>query len=249
MTTTTPIHTTASLRAMPLRERYDALRECVEDGSRFDPDESLLHDLAPLCSRATWPKGREHPTLANYARANRWNFPRGPRAIGDKLPPSLAASSPDALYRLMHVFRPVVKMRDRDFYQTGVFRIYSAGRRFACVVAFQKRELELGFYCPRADLFVPEEPQFPQEIAAAVHADESRYYTDAAHRAAVIAAHRPAWDAHRAAEEAYREQGEVVPWSSGLMRCANPTGQAWARLVVAVANTAWDLYPGNGFKV
>lgn len=213
--------------------------------------------LPPPLHAQALAQGREHPSLTNYARANRWNYPEHPLAFGEKLPPSLSASSPEALYRLLHVVEParlVATAKGRDYYQGGVFRFYSPDRRYLCWAAFQKRELELSFYCPPTDLFLPEEPVWPESLRVQPQTEEelaSWYVPETGGWATFL--RRPenhaTFTAHRAAEEAYRTQGLVVPWSSGRMRCQRPAGQAWARLIVAVANTPWDLYPGNNFRV
>lgn len=54
---------------------------------------------------------------------------------------------------------------------------------------------------------------------------------------------------HREAQDAYQNQGIVVPWSSGRMRCKREAGQAWMNLIVTIASTPQDIYPGNSFTV
>ena len=246
-------HTVASLKAMPLAARYDALREIVESGGDIGED-SLKYVLPALCLRKTWPKGREHPTLSGYGRANRWNFKEGPHPIGEsRLPPSLAATSPDALYRLMHVVRPSRIVTDpSDYYKGGVFRFYSADRRYLCWVGFHKCEVELSFYCPQGDLFVPEEPEFPREFSPPhfeTHEELLAFTSQGGTHDRLRAEHPGRWEAYRDAQDAFNHQGIIVPWSSGRMRCKRPAGQAWMRLVVAVASTPWMIYGGNNFKV
>lgn len=251
----------ASLRALPLAARYDAMRAIIEQGQNVEwargQAESLPDVFRRLCTRKHWPSGRQHPDMPGYARANRWNYPAQSLGLGVKLPPSLSASSPEALYRLLHVVEParlVARAQTRDYYQGGLFKFYSPDRRYLCWIAFQKRELELSFYCPRGDLFLPEEPVWPESLRVQPQTEEERanwYVPETGGWATFIRRpeNRATFDAYQAAETAYREQGLVVPWSSGRMRCQRLAGQAWARLIVAVANTPWDLYPGNGFRV
>jgi hypothetical protein len=238
-----------ALKTLKGAARYDAMREVIETEGDIE-DECADDVFRRLCVRRTWPKRLgKHPTLSSYGRANRWNF--NPLHRGDKetpdqpfqLAPSLSASSPDALYRLMHAvepFRIVTRAKLGDYYKGGVFRFYSRDRRFMCWVGFHKHEIDLTFYCPREDLFIPSEPTWPEALRCEYKDWE-----------AVIAKpeNRVLYDEHHAAQELYNEQGVIVPWCSGRMRCKNPDGAAWMRLVVAVANTPQLIYGGNNFRV
>lgn len=251
-----PKVTVTALRAMPLAQRYDAVREVIERRGEIG-DECLDAVFRDMCIRRTWPKDREHPSSPCFGSANRWNFNPDPKPdySDHELPPSLKASSPDALYRLMHVVEPArLVAKSRDYYKGGVFRFYSADRRYVCWVGFHKCEVDLTFYCPRGDLFVSDKPEWPASLRAEPKTEEEarNWY---AHpdggwsKFLSIPENRVAFDAYRSAEKAYHDQGIVVPWCSGRMRCKRPAGQAWMRLIVAVANTPWDIYPGNNFKV
>ena len=251
-----PMVTMESLRAMPLAQRYDAMREVIESGGDVE-DDSLDSVFRRLCIRRTWPKGREYPSSPCFGSANRWNFNVDPKPdySDHELPPSLKATSPDALYRLLHVVEPArLVTKTRDYYKGGVFRFYSADRRYVCWVGFHKCEVDLTFYCPRGDLFIPDEPVFPESLRAQPRTKEEAEHWYDHHdggwpKFLAIPENRAVFDAHRAADREYREQGIIVPWCSGRMRCKRPAGQAWMRLVVAVANAEWDIYPGNNFRV
>lgn len=251
-----PVTTMEALRAMPLAARYDALREVIERRGEVE-DECLDTALRKLCIRRTWPKGREYPTSPSFGIANRWNFNDNPKPDWSDfdLPPSLKASSPKALYRLLHAIEPArLVTKPSDYYKGGVFRFYSVDRRYVCWVGFHKCEVELSFYCPRGDLFVPDEPAWPESLRAEPKTeDEAKHWYDPEtggwYQFLAVPENAATFAAHRTAEDAYRKQGIIVPWSSGRMRCKRPAGQAWMRLIVAVANTPWDIYPGNNFRV
>lgn len=247
--------TVESLRALPLAQRYDVVREVIERGGDVE-DESLDGVFRRLCIRRTWPKGRVYPSSPCFGSANRWNFNVDPKPdySDHMLPPSLSASSPDALYRLMHVVEPSrLVAKSRDYYKGGVFRFYSADRRYVCWVGFHKCEVDLTFYCPRGDLVIPDAPTFPESLRVQPQTEEEarNWHAEGGGWAKFLAIpeNRAAFDAYRAADDQYRNQGAVVPWCSGRMRCKRPAGQAWMRLVVAVANAEWDIYPGNNFRV
>lgn len=250
-------YTPESLKAMPLPQRYDAMREVIEQ--RLDIGDVILADeFRRLCVRRTWPKERKHPTFYGFGKADRWNFnplyKTGSTEHPFKLPPSMSASSPDALYRLLHVVCPhSFGLRDGDYYQGEVFRFYSPNRRQMCAVMFQKHELQLVFLCRKRDLFVPDEPTWPEEFRSKTTEEERLHWTDSEEwwkrkRIEVPNADEALAKYHKA-RDAYDNQGLIVPWCSRRMRCKTPEGQAWMRLVVAVANTAWDLYHGNNFRV
>lgn len=255
-----PPHTVQSLKAMPLAARYDAIRECVEDEKRLDEDVSLRYDLAPLFIRRTAGKPKEGETKdarerISYGRADRWNFKQPPYDnIRDMhLPPSLKASSPEALYRLMHFIRPKKLVSPMDYYKGGIFRFFSPDRRYLCWVGFHKCEVELSFYCPRKDLFIPEDPPWPEALRLEPKTQEeaNNWYNPGGAWETFIKQpeNHKLFMAHREAQDAYQDQGIVVPWSSGKMRCKNEQGQAWMRLIVTLANTRHDIYPGNSFSV
>lgn len=254
-----PQHTLASLKAMPRAARYDAIRECVEDESRLDEDTSLRYDILPLFIRRTAGKPKDGETEEQrvrvcYGRADRWNFKQPPYEIGDMmLPPSLSATSPDALYRLMHFVRPKKLASPMDYYKGGIFRFFSPDRRYLCWVAFHKCEIELSFYCPRADLFIPEDPPWPDALKLEPKTQEEadNWYKEDGPWLTFLREpeNHKLFMAHREAQDAYRDQGTVVPWSSGKMRCKREAGQAWMRLIVTLANTRQSIYPGNSFSV
>jgi len=250
--------TVQSLKAVPLARRYDAMREVIETGGGVE-DESLPEVFRKLCTRRSWPKGKPEPDggLPHYGSANRWNFNPEHRIDSDdskvpfKLPPSLTATSPDALYRLLQVVRPgrIVAGRS-DYYKGGMFRFFSADRRYVCWVGFHHRELELSFYCPAGDLFIPSEPEWP--FTYEDEAEERLHRTDPTkwvQQKFAVPGNREKADAYKAARKAWQDQGLIVPWCSRRMKCARPAGQAWMRLIVAVANTPWNLYYGNNLRV
>lgn len=250
-----PQHTLASLKAMSRAARYDAIRECVEDDSRLNEDTSLRYDLAPLIFRRTARKPKEGESeesrmRVSYGRADRWNFQHDPWA---HLPPSLKATSPDALYRLMHFIQPKKLVSPMDYYKGGIFRFFSPDRRYLCWVAFHKCEVELTFYCPKGDLFVPEDPPWPDALRLEPQTQEEadNWYKPGGTWESFLKQpeNHKVFMAHREAQDAYRDQGIVVPWSSGKMRCKNEQGQAWMRLITAIASTPQCIYGGNDFSV
>lgn len=255
--TTRKVMTLDALKALKGAARYDAMREVIETGG--DIEEECTNDVfRRLCIRRTWPKKRGDGVVAEFGRANRWNFKPydDPTSKEESMfPPSRSASSPDALYRLLHVvepFRLVTRGDKGDYYKGSIFRFYSHDRRYLCWVGFHKHELNLSFYCPPEDLFIPQRPAWPDELRAEPQTREEAATwwepeTGGWHKH--VEKHRDAFDAHSAAERAYETQGVIVPWCSERMRCKNPDGQAWMRLVVAVANTPWLIYGGNNFRV
>jgi hypothetical protein len=249
-------YTLQSLKAMPLAARYDAIRECFEDGGCLAADVSLRHDIPTLCIRRTAKKSAPlmKGQYISYGRADRWNFRQPPYDVGDMmLPPSLSATSPDALYRLMHFIRPKKLVSPMDYYKGGIFRFFSPDRRYMCWVGFHKCELELMFFCPKEDLIVPEDPPWPDALKLEPQTQEEAdnwYKPDGTWFQFITRPeNRALFNAHRAAQDAYREQGIVVPWSSGKMRCKREAGQAWMRLMVTIANTRHNISPGNDFSV
>lgn len=246
-----------SLKALPLTKRYDAFRKLFEKGGGVR-DYMLTKAFQELCIRKTWPKGKVI-RAATFGRANRWNFNpesthenRG--SVPFELPPSLH-DSPKALYRLLHVIEPTrICLKHDDYYQGGVCRFFSPDRRFFCWVGFQKHELELSFYCRSEDLFIPKEPELPEalrcnpqtqeEFAAWLEPETGGWVT-----ALKDPVNRALFDDFRNAEKAYRDQGIIVPWCSERMKCKSPSGQAWMRLIVTIANTEQMLYGGNSFSV
>lgn len=250
----TKIHTIESLRAMPLTARYEAIRECVENPTVLSEDVSFKHEIPALCIRRTSLKKYAKRTWVEFGRANRWNFKQPPYEPGDmKLPPSLAATSPDALYRLLHFVEPKRFAAPLDYYKGGIFRFFSPDRRYICWVCFHKCEIDLTFLCPRRDLMVPKEPEWPESLRlepkTSVEA-EGWYRKDGPwERFLKRPENKVLFDAYRAARKAYEGQGTIVPWSSGKMRCRREAGQAWMRLIVTIASTPMEIYSGNSFKV
>lgn len=252
-------HTVLSLKVMPLAARYDAIRECIEDEGRLDEDTSLRHDIPALFIRRTARKPKdgeteEQHTRISYGRANRWNFKEPPYDIRDMhLPPSLSATSPDALYRLMHFVQPKKFVSPMDYYKGGIFRFFSPDRRYLCWVGFHKCEVDLTFFCPRGDMFIPEDPPWPDALRLEPKTQEEadNWYKPGGTWESFLKQpeNHKVFMAHREAQDAYRNQGIVVPWSSGKMRCQREAGQAWMRLIVALANTPRVIYPGNNFSV
>ncbi len=242
-------HTIESLKAMPLAARYEAIREGVEQPDLFSEDVSLLHEITGLCVRRTLPKKYAQRRWTEFGRANRWNFDEE----AELLPPSLTASSPDALYRLMHFVRPKKFVAKMDYYKGGIFRFFSPDRRYLCWVAFHKCEIDLGFFCPQKDLMIPVDPPWPESLRLEPKTEEEAkgWYNENGPWQRFLAQpeNRVVFDAHRAAQDAYRAQGIVVPWCSRKMRCQRAAGQAWMRLIVTIANTPMDIYPGNSFTV
>jgi len=242
-------HTLQSLKAMPLAARYDAIREGVEDPEMFDEDVSLTHEILTLCLRRTLPKKHAERRWTEFGRANRWNFDDN----ADLLAPSLSASSPDALYRLLHFVGPKKLRSPIDYYKGGIFRFFSPDRRYLCWVAFHKCEIDLTFLCPRRDLFIPEDPKWPESLRLEPKSEEEAkgWYDPNGpwQRFLDQPENRVVFEAHRAAQDDYRNQGIVVPWCSRKMRCQRAAGQAWMRLIVTIANTPMDIYPGNDFRV
>ena len=250
-----PPHTLTSLKAMPRAARYDAIRECVVDESRLSENTSLQYDIARLIFRRTAGKPKEGETeesrtRISYGCANRWNFAHDPWG---KLPPSLKARSPDALYRLMHYIQPRKLVSPMDYYKGGVFRFFSPDRRYLCWVGFHKCEVELTFYCPRGDLFVPVDPKWPDALRLEPQTQEEadNWYNPGGTWESFLKKpeNHKVFMAHREAQDAYRDQGIVVPWSSAKMRCKREAGQAWMRLIVTLANTRQVIYGGNDFAV
>jgi len=252
-------YTVPNLKAMPLAARYDAIRACVENSNLLDEDTSLRYDLAPLIFRRTPGKPKDGETEEQrvrvcYGRADRWNFKQPPYEIGDMhLPPSLKASSPDALYRLLHFVQPKKLVSPMDYYKGGIFRFFSPERRYLCWVAFHKCEVELSFYCPREDLFIPVDPPWPEALRVEPQTQEEadNWYKPGGGWEKFITQpdNHKVFMEHREAQDAYQNQGIVVPWSSGRMRCKREAGQAWMNLIVTIASTPQDIYPGNSFTV
>lgn len=245
-----------SLKALPLTKRYDAFRELFEKG-RGVQHYMMTDAFQKLCLRKTWPKDRKF-TGVGFGRANRWNFnpmhDHNNREVPFRLPATLP-DSPKALYRLLHVIEPTkIHSKHDDYYQGGIFRFFSPDRRFMCWVAFQKHELELNFYCPRADLFIPTDPELPEPLRGNPTTQEEfeewfRPETGGWATMMKDPVNQALFDEYRKAQDAYNDQGIVVPWCSERMRCKSPSGQAWMQLIVKVANTKHMLYGGNSFAV
>ena len=245
-------HTALSLKALPLAARYNAIRECLENPSLLDDDTSLRHDLPSLFIRRT--AGETQKTRIQYGRAYRWTFKQPPCEIRDiHVPPSLTATSPDALYRLMHFIQPKKLVSPMDYYKGGIFRFFSPDRRYLCWVGFHKCEVDLSFYCPRGDLFVPVDPAWPDALRLEPKTQEEadNWYKPGGTWESFLKQpeNHKVFMAYREALDAHQDQGIVVPWSSGKMRCQREAGQAWMRLIVTLANTPHDIYPGNNFSV
>ncbi len=235
----------SALRAMPLARRYDAVRDEVEhpEGRRV-----CLLDWAPLVVRRTMGPAERLKARGPwevYGHADRWSYDP---ATAEPREPARSASSPDALYRLLHFVGPrrfALTGKD-DYYDGTLFRFWSPDRRYGCHVTFRKCELSMVFVCPQRDLFIAAQPTF---VPVTPWVGDAPPVGEAWDRFLAMPGNREAFRAWREAEDAYRDQGLVVPWASARVKCKRRAGQAWMRLVVAIANSPVELESGDDFVV